>query len=133
MKALECSLSGFSAIDTRDLDAVQALLDSCVTILLDPTLWLWVIAITIGCALVGAAIGWSKGRMLAGLVWSLVLGPIGWIVMALSKSKLPECPACGRPNSDRAKVCRHCGVEFRKFAQRTARSGLKAENSSGGW
>ncbi|HUA81824.1 MAG TPA: hypothetical protein VL997_15725, partial [Dyella sp.] len=28
---------------------------------------------------VGALLGWWRGRLLAGVIWALVLGPIGWI------------------------------------------------------
>lgn len=30
---------------------------------------------------VGALIGWWRGRIMEGIVWSAVLGPIGWIVV----------------------------------------------------
>jgi len=30
---------------------------------------------------VGALLGWWRGRMGEGIVWALVLGPIGWIVI----------------------------------------------------
>jgi hypothetical protein len=30
---------------------------------------------------VGALIGWWRGRTVEGIVWSAVLGPIGWIVV----------------------------------------------------
>lgn len=129
---LEC-LAQLTQIDTRDIEAAQAVVDSCLTAILDPSLWIWATVITAICSGVGALIGWAKGRTVAGLVWGTVLGPIGWIVIALWKSKLPECPQCGRPNSESAKICRHCGTDFRKHAQRTVRSGLKADNTSGGW
>lgn len=131
--ALECSFSGLSGLDTTDIDAVQTMLNACIGMLLDPMLWIWAIVITVACALIGALIGWTKGRALAGMIWGLVLGPIGWIVIALAKSKLAECPQCGRPNAERAKRCRYCGVDFRKHAQRTVRSGTKADGGSGGW
>ena len=131
--AQACTYSALTGLDTGDIEAVRAMLDGCLAVLLDPLLWKWAIALTIACGLIGAALGWIKGRPLAGLIWGLALGPIGWIVILLSKSKLPECPECGRPNSDRARTCRHCGIDFRKFARRTARSGLKDDHSSGGW
>jgi hypothetical protein len=131
--ALECNFTALAQLDTTDIDAVRGMLDGCLDVLLDPVLWLWVIVITVVCVAGGALIGWIKGRTLAGLVWGAALGPIGWIVVALSKSKLPECPECGKPNRCDAKVCRHCGLDFRKFAQRTARSGFKGNNGSGGW
>ena len=30
---------------------------------------------------VGALLGWWRGRTAEGIVWALVLGPIGWIVI----------------------------------------------------
>lgn len=121
---LSC-LRDVMALDGSDIDAVQYVLDECLRALIDPMLWLWLTAITVVCGAVGMAIGWAKGRVLAGLVWGLALGPIGWIVMALSRSQLPECPECGRPNGVRARRCRHCGIDFERAARRTARSGFK--------
>jgi ribosomal protein L40E len=121
------------ALDASDVDAVRVVLDECLMALIDPALWLWVTGLTLICGLVGMAIGWAKGRVLAGLVWGLALGPIGWIIVALSRSKLPECPECGRPNGARARVCRHCGVDFLRLAQRTARSGFKDDRGQAGW
>ncbi len=38
---------------------------------------------------VGALIGWWKGRLLEGVVWAAVLGPIGWIVLLLRPRPKP--------------------------------------------
>lgn len=64
--ALECTLAGLANVDQTDPDAVQALLRQCISTLLDPTLWGWVLLLTLVCALIGAVIGWAKGRWLAG-------------------------------------------------------------------
>lgn len=130
---LECTLDALAHVDQTDPEAMQALLRQCVATLLDPTLWEWALLLTILCAAVGALIGWAKGRWIAGLVWGAALGPIGWLVIALSKSGLRECPECGRRNQPAAKVCRHCGVDFRKLAGQTSRSRLKAQDRSRGW
>ncbi len=129
--ALECTFNALTNLDQTDPEAVQALLQSCTGALLDPGLWLWAIAITIGCALVGAFIGLAKGRWLAGLVWGAALGPVGWLVIALSKSNLPECPECGHRNATSAKACHHCGVNLRVAALRSERS--RAKSSDRGW
>jgi ribosomal protein L32 len=131
--ALECTLGALDKVDQTDPAAVQALLQQCVSTLLDPTLWGWALLLTFLCAAVGAMIGWAKGRWLAGLVWGAALGPIGWIVIALSKSGLRECPECGRRNRPDAKVCRYCGIDFRKYAGQSSRSRLKAQDRSRGW
>jgi len=131
--ALECTFQALANIDTTDPDAVQALMQQCISMLLDPQLWAWVLGLTLVCALVGAMIGWAKGRWLAGLIWGAALGPIGWFVIALSKSSLGECPECGRRNRTDAKVCRYCGIDFRKYAGQSSRSRLKAQDRSRGW
>jgi ribosomal protein L40E len=131
--ALECSLDALSKVDQTDPDAMQALLNQCVSTLLDPTLWEWALGLTLVCALIGALIGWVKGRWLAGMIWGAALGPIGWLVIALSKSGLRECPECGGRNRTDAKVCRSCGIDFRKYAGQSNRSRIKAQESSRGW
>lgn len=43
---------------------------------------------------VGALLGWWRGRLMAGIVWALVLGPIGWIVVLVApkSAKPPPLP-----------------------------------------
>jgi hypothetical protein len=46
---------------------------------------------------VGAAIGWWRGRWVEGVVWAAVLGPIGWFVViarpkAVPRAKPPSLP-----------------------------------------
>lgn len=131
--ALECTFASLSKVDQTDPEAVQALLRGCIDTLLDPTLWEWALLLTLLCAVIGALIGRAKGRWVAGFVWGAALGPIGWIVIALSKSSLRECPECGRRNQPDAKVCRSCGIDFRKYAGQSTRSRLKAQDRSSGW
>jgi hypothetical protein len=38
---------------------------------------------------VGALIGWWRGRLTAGVVWALLLGPIGWVVVFNLPKALP--------------------------------------------
>ena len=128
----EC-YSGLQSLDYGDTDAVQSVVQGCTAALLDPSLWAWAVGITLACGVVGALIGLAKGRWLSGLVWGLVLGPIGWIVIALSKSSLVECPECGLRNVPSAKACRHCGVNLRAAAQRSVRASFKRNDSGRGW
>lgn len=123
-----CTLSALANLDQSDPDAVQALLQACTDALLDPSLWWWALAITLFCAVVGALIGKAKGRWLAGLLWGAALGPLGWLIVALSRSGFVECVECGRPNAPAAKVCRHCGVDLRKAARQSERSRLKRDD-----
>lgn len=131
--ALECSFDALANLDQSDPDAVRAMLDTCTAAMLDPLLWKWALFITVACALVGALIGWAKGRWLAGLIWGALLGPIGWLVIALSKSGHLECVECGRHNVPAAKVCRHCGVDLRVAAARSERARLRRNDSGRGW
>ncbi len=39
--------------------------------------------------LVGALLGWWRGRLLEGLVWAAVLGPVGWIVIVAKTRRRP--------------------------------------------
>ncbi|TAL87408.1 MAG: hypothetical protein EPN74_01710 [Rhodanobacter sp.] len=39
---------------------------------------------------VGALLGWWRGRLLEGIVWSWVLGPIGWLVVLLKARPVPR-------------------------------------------
>ena len=130
---MQCTLSGLAQLDTADIEAVMRMNEACLHMLLDPVLWGWMLGITVVCIAGGALIGWIKGRMLAGIVWAAVLGPIGWIIVALSASALPMCPECGKGNPASAKACRHCGVNLQQSRQRTARSRLKGANSDGSW
>jgi len=43
---------------------------------------------------VGALLGWWRGKLLNGVIWALVLGPIGWIVVLLAprSAKPPPLP-----------------------------------------
>ncbi|MGC1550358.1 MAG: hypothetical protein WA777_17700 [Rhodanobacter sp.] len=41
---------------------------------------------------VGALLGWWRGRLAAGIVWALVLGPFGWIVVLVQKPRAVPPP-----------------------------------------
>ncbi len=130
MEPVECSLSALSKLDGSDFEALTRMNEACLNALLDPALWAWMTAFTVISIAGGALIGRLKGRMAAGIVWAAVLGPIGWIVVALSRSKLQACPECARSNYADAVICRQCGANLKRATQRTARSRLKAGDSS---
>jgi hypothetical protein len=60
------------------------------------------------CILIGALIGQYKGRVGSGVVWSLLLGPIGWLIVALMKDLRRKCPHCAEAIKPEAKICPHC-------------------------
>jgi hypothetical protein len=77
---------------------------------MDIAIWLWV---ALG-GLVGAAIGTKKNRTGGGFVLGLLLGPIGWLLVAVGpdlREKGPTCPHCGGEMAPGKAVCRHCGRE----------------------
>lgn len=125
MATLECSIAGLSGLDTADFEAVMRMNEACLKVLLDPTLWAWMTAFTLVSIGGGALIGWYKERMTAGIIWAAVLGPIGWIIVALGRSNLAPCPECSKGNRPGARTCRHCGVDLTHANARTARSRLR--------
>jgi hypothetical protein len=68
------------------------------------------------CALIGLYIGNSKGRPVAGAMWGLLVGPIGWLVMAIVKDERRKCPDCLGTVPIGARRCQHCGSELNKAA-----------------
>jgi hypothetical protein len=65
--------------------------------------------IWIGVILIGIIIGKAKGRPGSGFVWSLLLGPIGWLIVLLMKDLREKCPQCGGVIVPGAKKCKNCG------------------------
>lgn len=43
--------------------------------------WWPLIWFTVACAVIGALIGWWRGRIVLGVILGLVVGPIAWIVL----------------------------------------------------
>lgn len=70
-------------------------------------LFIWIVV-----ALIGYAIGKSKGRPGAGFVWGLLLGPIGWLVILVAGDFRRKCPECLGAVPDGARRCGHCGVDL---------------------
>ncbi len=65
--------------------------------------------------LIGYSIGNKKGQPGAGFFLGLLLGPIGWLIIALSKDKNKKpCPFCKEPTHKDATVCSHCQKELSK-------------------
>lgn len=60
----------------------------------------------------GMIIGRQKGRVVAGALWSMTLGPFGWLIIALGPNmKSPEsyaCPHCTNILAENQKECHYC-------------------------
>ncbi|WP_235186573.1 hypothetical protein [Dyella japonica] len=59
--------------------------------------WVTLLWWNLGFVAVGALLGWWRGRTVEGIVWSVVLGPIGWIIVLVrprgrDKSTPPPLP-----------------------------------------
>jgi hypothetical protein len=56
--------------------------------------WWNLIAWQVFFVLVGALLGWWRGRTMAGIIAALVLGPFGWVIPFMPK-RAPSSPAPG--------------------------------------
>jgi len=61
---------------------------------------------------VGATIGARKTRVFAGFMWGILLGPIGWLLIAAGPNYGPQCPACKGSVPTDATKCMHCGADL---------------------
>ena len=71
--------------------------------------------------IVGAIIGDHKGRAGEGAVLGLILGPIGWLIVALGANHKLEretrkCPFCAELVKREATICKHCHRELTPVA-----------------
>ena len=64
------------------------------------------------CVLIGALIGKAKGRIDSGIIWSLMLGPIGWLIVALQQDLRQKCPECRGVVFPGARKCNGCGSDI---------------------
>lgn len=66
---------------------------------------------------VGYFIGGTKGNAGSGAVWGFLLGPIGWLIVAVSKDGRKKCPHCGGTLGEgRVSRCKNCGQSLVKIA-----------------
>lgn len=62
---------------------------------------------------IGHAIGKSKKREDDGLMWGILLGPLGWIITALLPEKFDwECPYCDMGLKKKSRICHNCHSEL---------------------
>ena len=64
--------------------------------------------------IVGYLIGKPKNDVGTAITVSILLGPIGWLIAALSRGNLRKCPNCAEFVNPEAKICRHCRSELPK-------------------
>ena len=96
--------------------------------------WLgWLVAWALTGALVGAAIGFTRDRLLLGIGLGALLGPVGWILVARSRTAQLECPGCSRLISRAALVCPRCGANVRAAQARNPRAALRSADRGGPW
>lgn len=73
------------------------------------------------CPLIGGLIGIQRRRFLSGVVWGLILGPIGWLLVLLLADCRPKCPECKSPLNDGATRCHRCGCEVARHKRVTSK------------
>jgi hypothetical protein len=88
-----------------------------------------IVAAIIG-ALVGALIGKYKGRSGEGALLGLILGPIGWLAVALGPDERPKCPHCGGDIVAGFEKCKHCGSEIGARTKPDQQQSSKQEQGS---
>lgn len=61
--------------------------------LLNSVPWVAIFWWNVAFVAVGALLGWWRGRLLEGVAWAWVLGPIGWVVVLMrARPKPPVRP-----------------------------------------
>ena len=75
-------------------------------------LWLYFLGWVVIFGAIGAAIGGHKGRQEAGFLWGALLGPLGWLVIAVGPDLRPKCDKCGGVVVAGASRCKNCGAEL---------------------
>lgn len=61
-------------------------------------------------AAIGALVGQRKGRVGAGVAFGALVGPLGWLLVALGPDRRPKCAECGGVVAAGARKCMHCGA-----------------------
>lgn len=66
--------------------------------------------------LIGGLIGVARGRVGTGMLLSLCLGPLGWLIVFCLDDRRPRCPHCAEVVQAGAALCPHCGRTLVKSA-----------------
>jgi len=74
--------------------------------------WISLIVGLIFSALIGILIGNLRGRPGDGALYSLILGPIGWLIILVGPDYRPKCPECRGVIEEGARRCKNCGADL---------------------
>ena len=62
---------------------------------------------------IGVAIGKHKARSgVMSAILGILLGPIGWLALAIGPDYRPQCPECRGVIVTGARRCQNCGIEL---------------------
>ena len=70
-----------------------------------------------------AMIGARKGEPIVGFILGIFLGPIGLLIVALSKGNRQDCPFCRELIRPGATICPHCRNEIAWVRERDMHQG----------
>ena len=75
--------------------------------------WIYVwILVWVVCIIIATILGSRKGMGVSSFFFGLILGPLGVILVLLSKGKRIACPFCGKLIYMTSTVCTHCEKEI---------------------
>ena len=71
----------------------------------------WTVLLVI-CGIIASVLGLRKGMGISAFFYGLILGPLGVILVFISKGKRVACPFCKKLNYITSTVCIHCDKEI---------------------
>ena len=74
----------------------------------------WIVLLIV-CAGIASLLGSRKKMGISSFFYGLILGPLGVILVYISKGKKIPCPFCKNLNYITSDVCVHCGKEIPKI------------------
>lgn len=78
---------------------------------MDDVMGWWLASVGLG-AVIGSVVGASRHRPLAGAIWGALLGPIGWLIVAVgpddAERRAKRCPHCLGLLPLQQVECAHC-------------------------
>jgi len=80
---------------------------------MDESFVMWVFFIWLTCVVISAVVGAQRGNPLGGTFSGVMLGPLGVLIVLLSKDKnRVPCPFCAEKIQKKAKICLFCRKEL---------------------